>query len=346
MAKRDDSEGGQGRRRTAGGAVTMEAVGRLAGVSQVTVSRALSNPEKVSPDTLRRIQEAIEATGFVPNAIAGALASRKSRLISALVPSITNIVYSAMVQSFSERIRAGGYQIMLSETGFLPETEEAVIAAHLSRRPDGILLTGVQHSAAARRMLLGSRVPVVEIWDLTQNPIDICVGFSHVRSAIATAEFAVERGFAAAATITAGDERAKRRQRAFAAEFHRRTGREVPAVDLEGSATLGGGRAALRTLLDARGFGGGVVFCSSDILAHGALIEASVRGIRVPEQLAIIGFGDQEFASDLSLALTTVRIDRSELGQTAADAVVARIEGRSVPPVTDVGFSIIRRQTA
>ncbi|MGB0904372.1 MAG: LacI family DNA-binding transcriptional regulator, partial [Mangrovicoccus sp.] len=104
------------------GAVTMATIGKLAGVSQVTVSRALSHPEKVSPATLQRIQDAIRMTGFVPNALAGALASKKSCLITALVPSITNVVYSSLLHGFSDILRAEGYQMMVSETGFEPET--------------------------------------------------------------------------------------------------------------------------------------------------------------------------------------------------------------------------------
>src|SRR5690606_25806803 len=99
------------------GGVTMADIGRLAGVTQVTVSRALSTPSKVSPQTLERIRDAIRRTGYVPNALAGALASSRSRLIAALVPSVTNIVYSSLLHAFSDIMWSHGYQIMLSEVG-------------------------------------------------------------------------------------------------------------------------------------------------------------------------------------------------------------------------------------
>ncbi len=214
-----------------GGAVTMATVGRMAGVSQVTVSRALSNPEKVSAETMKRIQEAIRVTGFVPNALAGALASRKSSLITALVPSITNVVYSSLLHGFSEIMRAEGYQLMVSETGFLTETEEALIFTHLSRRPDGILLTGIHHSAAARKMLLGAGIPVVEFWDITQSPVDCCVGFSHTGTGRRTAELAHGWGYRRAATVSAGDERALRRRDGFRNRFAELTGgSNIPGV--------------------------------------------------------------------------------------------------------------------
>ena len=322
----------------------MAAVGRMAGVSQVTVSRALSDPTKVSPETLRRIRAAIEATGYVPNAIAGALASKRSRLVTALIPSITNIVYSAFIRTFGERIRAAGYQLLLSETGFDPAEEEALIAAHLSRQPDAVLLTGIHHSAQARRQLLGAGLPVVEVWDLTDTPIDLCVGFSHAGAAQAVADFALELGFERAATVTAEDERAWRRRDAFAARFGAARGGAVPDAGIAGPARIGSGRQGLARLIDDHGFARGVVFCSSDLLAHGVLIEAQARGLSVPGDLAVIGFGDQEFAADLNPALTTVHVDRDRLGQVAAEAVLARLDGQEpARAVTDLGFRIIRR---
>lgn len=325
----------------------MEAVGRLAGVSQVTVSRALSDPTKVSPATMQRIREAIALTGFVPNALAGALASRKSKLITALVPSITNIVYASMAKAFADRMREKGYQIVLSESGFDPAEEEKLVMAHLSRRPDAILLTGIHHTATTRRMLLGAGIPVVEVWDITDTPIDLCVGFSHVEAGRSVARFAVRSGYERAATVSAGDERALRRKAAFKNEFLR----EVPAapvteIDFDGGASLARGREGLTRLVGA-GFREGVVFCSSDLLAHGVLIEAQARGLSVPKDVAVVGFGDQDFAAHTHPTLTSVRVDRSLLGQTAAEAIISRLtKGNLSAAATDVGFTIIRRESA
>lgn len=325
----------------------MAEVGRLAGVSQVTVSRALSSPDKVSPDTLKRIQDAIARTGYVPNAVAGALASSKSKLIAALVPSVTNIVYSSMLHAFSDIMWGHGYQIMLSETGFDPEREEKAIAAHLSRRPDAILLTGVRHSPGARRMLLNAGIPVVEVWDISDTPIDCCVGFSHIGAGEAAADFAVDAGYRHAATITASDERAARRRDAFAARFAHRAGAPVRGVDYPASATLGLGRRALAHLLEQGLEAGTVIFCSSDQFAQGVLIEAAARGLSVPRDVAVIGFGDQEFAAETDPPLTSIRIDRQVLGQVAANALVDRFARTGhAETVYNVGFELIRRGSA
>ncbi|PRY76622.1 LacI family gluconate utilization system Gnt-I transcriptional repressor [Yoonia maritima] len=334
-------------RKTTSRRVTMEDVGRLAGVSQVTVSRALSDPDKVSPKTLKKITDAIDATGFVPNAIAGALASKKSKLISALVPSITNIVYSAAVASFSSVMREHGYQVLLSETGFDPKDEEAMILTHLSRRPDAVLLTGIHHTAKARQMLLASDIPVVEIWDTTETPIDICVGFSHDRAAVKAAEYAFENGFTCAATLSAGDERALRRRAAFESRFAELAGAAVEnAVHCE-RASLANGRDGLRALQAQSMEKGTFVFCSSDVLAHGMLIEASAQGLKVPTDIAIMGFGDQEFAAHTEPALTTVRVDRTTLGRSAAMALLSRFDSAEpIASVNDIGFEIVARHSA
>lgn len=327
--------------------VTMEAVGKIAGVSQVTVSRALSDPSKVSPKTLKKIQDAIEATGFVPNRVAGALASNKSKLITALVPSLTNIVYSSMIQSFNLRMREAGYQLLLSETGFEPEEEEATIAAHLSRRPDAILLTGVHHSAQARRMVLAADIPVVEVWDYTETPIDMCVGFQHADTGRAAAEFAHRRGYSRAATISAGDERARRRKAAFVTRFQALHAGDMPEINFEANATLARGREGLSQLVDVHCFQGGVIFCSSDILAHGVIIEAQARGLRVPEDIAVIGFGDQEFAAEVEPPLTTIKVDREAFGRAAADILLERFAtGENTVSKVDLGFEMIERRSA
>ena len=328
------------------GTVTMETVGRLAGVSQVTVSRALNDPKKVSAKTLKRIQDAIELTGYVPNMVAGALASKRSQLIAALVPSITNVIYSDLMQNFIDVIRGSGYHVLMAETGFSQEEEQAVLATMLSRRPDGILLTGIHHSAGCKRMLLGAGIPVIEVWDTTESPIDVCIGFSHIRAGEEMAQFAYDRGYRNAMAVSAGDERALRRKDAFCTRFGKLTGTKPGAVCFESGATIERGRSGLAQAIK-NGFTNGVIMCSSDLLAHGVLIEAQARGISVPDEIAVIGFGNQNFSPFTLPALTTVEVDRKHLGTEAAKALIARIAHQELPRNSiDIGFEIIPRASA
>ncbi|MHC1551542.1 LacI family DNA-binding transcriptional regulator [Phyllobacterium sp. K27] len=326
--------------------ITMEMVARLAGVSQVSVSRALNHPDKVAPETLARIQKAIRATGYVPNLVAGALASRRSGIIAALIPSITNLTYSSFLRPFIEATRLAGYQVILAETGFSPEDEQTMVQSLLSRQPEGMLLTGVHHSSECRRMLLGSGLPVVEVWDESETPIDVCVGFSHWEAGRAVARYVQTKGYARAAVITAGDPRAIRRKDAFAAEWMSLGHPGPQVVRFDTPASIANGRDGLKQLLD-NGFSNGAISCSSDLLAHGVLIEAQARGLTIPGDIAVIGFSDQEFAAHTFPTLSTIRVDRLLLGCRAAEALLDRIAGK--PAQTrrvDVGFEIVERESA
>ena len=337
-------------RRGAGG-ITLRDVAKLAGVAPITASRALNTPSAVSPEVLKRVREAVERTGYVPNMLAGSLASNKSRLVAAVVPTIAGPVFLETVQSLTESLAQRGYQLMLGQSGYQDSREDALLEAIIGRRPDGVVLTGIMRSAEGRRRLLASGIPVVETWDLTPTPIDMLVGFSHERIGTEVAEYLHGRGRRRVATISGDDERATRRHHAFSHAAVKlgmcRPGeKEIPSFVVPAPTTLGSGRAGLADLL-ARHPDIDAVFCSSDLLALGVLTEAQARGIAVPGQIAVIGLGDLTFAKDLHPALTTVRIDGTAIGRTAAQFIIDRAEGRTVAsPIHDVGFSIVERASA
>ena len=331
------------RSRRGSGAVTLHDVARLAGVAPITASRALNHPDQVSETVRSKVHEAIARTGYVPNRLAGGLASTRSRLVAAVVPTIAGPVFLETVQSLTEALAEQGYQLMLGQAGYAGHREDALLEAIIGRRPDGIVLTGIMHSAAGRRRLLASGIPVVETWDLTPTPIDMLVGFSHVEVGRAVARFLHGKGRRRLAVVAGDDERAQRRRAAFCAEAEQLGLDAVRMAVVPAPTTLKSGRSALAQLLD----GGGAmdaVFCSSDLLALGVMTEARVRGIAVPADLAVIGFGDLGFAGDLDPALSTVHIKGAAIGRQAAQFIVDRAEGRTVPQqVIDIGFSILER---
>ena len=295
---------------------------------------------------LKKVNEAIARTGYVPNLLAGGLASTRSRLVAAVVPTISGPVFLETVQSLTEALAERGYQLMLGQAGYAGSREDALLEAIIGRRPDGIVLTGILHSTEGRRRLLASGIPVVETWDLTPTPIDMLVGFSHVEVGRAVADFLHTKGRRRFAVVAGDDERARRRLDAFQAAAVALGLPPVQVVVVPAPTTLRSGRAALTTL--TRG-GGDVdaVFCSSDLLALGVMTEAHASGIRVPSQLAVVGFGDLDFAADLHPALTTVHINGAAIGRQAAQFIVDRAEGRTVDPrVIDIGFSIVERHSA
>ena len=333
------------RARRGSGAVTLHDVAKLAGVAPITASRALNTPTKVSADVLQKVADAVARTGYVPNRLAGGLASARSRLVAAVVPTIAGPVFQETVQSLTEALAERGYQLMLGQSGYAGTREDALLEAIIGRRPDGIVLTGIMHSAEGRRRLLACGIPVVETWDLTPTPIDMLVGFSHVDVGRAVAQFLHAKGRRRLGVVAGDDERARRRAGAFAAAAQMLGLPDVAVVLVPAPTTLKRGREGLKELLRAAPRID-AVFCSSDLLALGVLTEARVRGLAVPQRLAVVGFGDLEFAADVEPALTTVHIKGSEIGRQAAQFIVDRAEGLDVAErIVDIGFSIVERQS-
>lgn len=324
---------------------TIVDVARLAGVSAMTVSRALNTPDRVSPEMLARVQDAVQRTNFVPNPMARGLRYSRARLVAALLPTLVGPVFQEMVEALDRAVHERGYQLMIGQTGYDVEREEALLKAVIQRRPDGIVLTGALRSEQGRRALRASGIPVVETWELSPTPVDMMVGFSHAAIGASVVDFFHQRGHRHIGMVSAGDERALTRVSAFTERARQLGMTAVPTAFTPAPSTMGAGRAGLVELL-TRSPKVTAVFCSSDMLALGASIEARERGLAVPKKLAIVGMGDQQVAADAAPPLTTVRIDGTRIGRTAAEMIVGRAEGVAIDqPVVDVGFSIVERQS-
>jgi LacI family gluconate utilization system Gnt-I transcriptional repressor len=332
--------------RRGSGAITLGDVAKLAGVAPITASRAVNTPHQVSADVLKKVRDAVQRTGYVPNRVAGGLASSRSRLIAAVVPNMVVSVFAETIETLNNTLFESGYQLMLGQTGYSAEREEALLEAIIGRRPDGIFLTGIMQSSKGRTRLLASGIPVVESWDLTPTPIDMLIGFSHADIGREVAEFLMAKGRRRFALVRAEDERAMRRAEAFQVVAAKSGLKEVFIDNVGTSRSLMSGRDALsRILLKAPDVD--AIFCSSDLLAMGVLTEALARGIRVPQQLSIVGFGDVPYVANMVPALTTVHINGRSIGQQAANFLIDRAQGRSISqPIVNVGFSIVERDSA
>jgi LacI family gluconate utilization system Gnt-I transcriptional repressor len=306
------------------------------------VSRALNQPHLVRPNTVAKVQAAVQQTGYVRNMMAGALASSRSRLVSLVLPTISTPIFADMVQAASDQLTAAGYQVMLGLSSYEAWREEMLVETILSRRPDGVILTGSLHTDATRRRLQASHVPVVEAWDLTPSPIDMMVGFSHEEVGHAIAQHLLERGYKRIAILAVEDPRAARRNQGLQAGLAKH-GVQVAAIEVMPlPSTFALGRDGLALLLE-RCPDVDAVVCSSDTLAHGVLTEAIARGLAVPQQLAVLGFGDLNFAARTYPPLSTVRVDGANIGRVAAQAILDRLEGKAVSSLTDTGFQLIQR---
>ncbi len=325
--------------------LTVHDVARLAGVSSMTVSRALNTPDKVSPLTLEKVKEVVLRTGYVPNGLASGLRRASAKFVAAVLPTLTGPVFQETVRSLAQALQQSGYQLMIGQTGYAVSREDELLDAVIRRRPDGIVIVGIMHSPEGRRMLISSGIPIVETWDLTPTPVDMLVGFSHERIGDAVCRYLVRKGHRNLALLTADDQRAQLRVEGFrkaAREFHL----EVPTFFVDAPTTLASGRHAMSEALgdfpDTR-----AVFCSSDMLALGAMIELNARGFKVPRDVAVVGLGDNDYAQSLDPPLTTVKIDGVRMGELAARLIVNRSEGLPIEQkIVDIGFEIVERESA
>ncbi len=332
-------------RRAKSASTTIDDVAAAAQVSTATVSRFFNSPEMLKAKTAQRVQEAVNRSGYVPNMLASELASSKSRLVAAVVPVISQSVFNSTIQALSDSLADNGYSVMLCLTGESDAYMLRQLRSIIGRRPDGIILTGRLADADARKMLVDARIPTIETWDLPKNPIDLVVGLSHEAVGRAVARHALKTGRRRALLVTANGARALARAHSFARAMRAGGAPEPKMAMFSTSTTFGQGRSAV-----ADHFAGGgrldLIVCSSDLCAHGVLHELQIRGIRVPGDVAVIGFGDLDFASQVTPALTTVKIDGGRIGKEAVKFLMRRAQGVKIErPVVDIGFTLVVRES-
>lgn len=326
----------------------MQDVARLANVSVITVSRVLREPERVAEDTRSRVLAAIESIGYVPNLVARSLKSRRSGVVAAVIPSVTHSIVAEVVRGMTEVLEEEGLHLLLADSGFSPKEEEDLVAAFLARRPDAMYLTGTTHTPGTRRMLDAARIPVVETGNLTPTPIDMVVGYSNVDAARATTHALIARGRRHVGYLgQSGREyidRVQDRHSGYLAAL-RDHGLDSGALEEEVELSFRGGAAGIAALL-RRTPDVDAVFCTSDVIAIGALFECQRRGIGVPGRIAICGMDDQEIASQCVPSLTTMRMPRHEMGRRAAALLCRRLAGGRVEDrIVDLGFHLVLRET-
>lgn len=323
-------------------AATLHDVAKAAGVSLITASRALSNPGVVSKKTIEKVQAAVDSTGYIPNLLAGGLKSKRSLMVGGIVPALSVAQFLPTVQALTTELASAGYQLILGQTSYDAGQEESVLNTMIGRQPDGIVMTGLVQSQKARDRLRRSGIPVVETWDLSDRPVDMLVGFSHVKVGSAVGGYFLSKGWKHIGIATGDDHRARMRRDGFQTTL----GRELPTAIVPAPSSLELGRRALAELLE-KDPQLEAVSCSSDQLAQGVMVEALARGLRVPQDLAICGFGNADFGAHTVPSISTVHVDGAEIGRLAARLIVARCRGESVAqPVVDVGFRMIERQSS
>ena len=327
----------------------MADVARRAGVATITVSRALATPERVSADVRERVRAAVEASGYVPNLAAGTLKSQRSRMVAAIVPTLRNSIFAGTVEGLAEGLRVQGYQLLLASSGYSMQAEEEILQNLLGQQPVAVVLTGTRHTPAVRAMLRGRRIPVVETWDLSDEPIDRVVGFSNLEASRQLTHALAARGYRRitfAGTPPDVERRSGQRQAGYLRAVEE-LGLVPDVIELGDLAvSIDAGARAVDQLL-ARPRPPEALFMVNDLVAFGAVQACQRRGVPVPAALAIAGFGDFEVARSSHPPLTTVRVPGDAIGRVTAERVVAALSGNDTAPrVLDLGFEVVMRGSA
>ncbi|MGE0502396.1 MAG: LacI family DNA-binding transcriptional regulator [Rhizobiaceae bacterium] len=336
-----------GRSRRGGGKPTIADVARHAGVGAITVSRAMREPDRVSPELRAQIAAAVEALGYVPDRNARALASARADIVAVLVPSLTNNVFAEVVRGIYDGLGDGHLQIHLGNTHYSGLEEERLLQAFLSQRPSAVVVSGIDQTPAARRMLEDAGCPVVQIMETGPDPIDMMIGFSHVEGGRMVTRHLIDAGYRRIGFIGARmDPRSQRRMAGYRAAVEAAglyDPRLVTTTPIPSSVSLG--RELLREAL-AKAPHLDAVFCNNDDLALGVLFECSRAAIAVPSRIGIAGFNDLDMMEVAFPSLTSVRTPRYQIGRQAIAMARAAIAGkRPETTVVDTGFELKPRES-
>ena len=303
--------------------LTLRDVSEASGVSEMTVSRVLRNRGDVSEATREKVLHAARTLGYVPNKIAGALASQRVNLVGVIIPSLSNMVFPEVMTGISEVLEDTGLQPVVGVTNYSPDREEAVIYEMLSWRPSGLIIAGLEHTDAARAMLAQAGVPIVEIMDIDGSPVDSAVGISHRRAGRQMAETIIAAGYrniAFLGTQMPNDHRARKRLEGFEEALAKAGLALVDREFYSGGSALLKGREMTEAVLN-RNPQVDFLYYSNDMIGAGGLLYCLDKGLDVPGKIGLAGFNGVELLDGLSRKLATMDACRLEIGRRAAEII-------------------------
>ena len=329
--------------------VRLEEVAVAAGVSTITASRCISNPGRVSEKTREHVLRVAAQLGYIPNRLASSLASSKTKVVGAVIPTMLNPVHSVVLQAAFGILAPAGYQLLLGMSHYSKIAELDLVRTFLGHRVDGLLLTGQDHAPECAALLQRAGMPTVEMFEYIAEPIDIGVGSSNFEAGFSLGNYLITRGkrhLVFVGHTDFNDSRIMGRQDGIvaAAREHGMTDARTYTVPSEPGSGTGG--EIVGTILREAAETDAIVFAGHQ-LAVGAIRYALDIGVEVPRRLAIAGFGDSPVAQWIKPSLTTVKFPLEEMGRQAGKALLQRLGGmKGGPRTVRLGFEIVSRESA
>lgn len=334
-----------------GSGARMRDVAKRAGVSAMTVSRALNEPSKVSPEMRERVLSAVKDIGYVPNHLASCFSSNRSTTIGLIVPSIDNSIYTQTIKGLSEVIRQSGFQLMIAESGYDANEEEELITAFLGHRVSGLVLHNTEHTPRAAEMIRKSGIPVVENGNIPAEPLDMVVSYSNRDAAFAMTMHLARLGYkhiAFASLYSAQNDRSRGRLEGYQAALDQLGRAQDPRLIIEVDRGLTAGAEAVTRVIDSAPEVD-ALFCAGDVLVVGAMFECQRRGWAIPQRIALASFDDVDLLRNIVPSVTTLRLPRYDIGERSAQMLFRRINDGAEHlrgSIVDLKFEVIQRESA
>ena len=327
---------------------TLREVALTAQVSEMTVSRVLRGKSNVSEATRERVLKTIDDLGFVPNKIAGALATMgSSNLIAVIIPSLKSQIFTEVLSGITSHLDDEGYKPVIGISDYEIEKEEELIQSMMSWRPAGLIISNNKHTEKAQRILMNAGIPIVEMMQVVDDPLDSCVGIVHEEAGALIARHFIKKGYREIGYVgwAAPNDTVQKRLTGFT-ETLKGSGVSVcDEITFDSPPDLELGKEAMRLLLDRRPNLDAIYF-SNDVSAVGGLFHCMSTGISVPDDVAIAGFSGLQLGQILPQPLTTVKLARFEIGSTSAKIITDRIKGTNPARVQTMGIEFIEGATA
>lgn len=325
---------------------TLASIAERVGVSVNTVSRALRSPNTVRIELRKRINIAMEELNYVPNRLAGGLSGMRTGIVGVVVTSLYYSEFASIIDTLQSALLECDLQVMLANTRYNPDQELKLVRSILSWRPAAVAIIGIDHPPKVVELLKASGIPIIEMWDSGGPVIDTAIGFDHHAVGTAQARHLIDQGYRRLAFVGSLRENDRRAQkRLLGVETEAASAGIAPIV--KRTEPQGGnpdlGEKLVLNLFETHPDTDAVI-CNSDVVAFGVMRGLRKLGRRVPEDVGVIAFGDNEAAACITPPLTTIRPDRERIGRLTADAIVARINGGE-PQTTVVNWQLVARES-
>lgn len=329
--------------------VTMRDVAKAVGKSPMTVSRALRDDMTVSAKTRAEVRKVAAELGYVYDSTAQAFRTQKSGFVAVTLPSVNNANFAETFRALTNGLMSSGLQLLLGSTNYRVEREEELVQQLLTRNPEALVLTGGHHSPATRNLVQARNLPVIEMWDLPDRPLGHVVGFSNFDAMAHIVDHLVATGRRKLAFVGASegaDMRGAVRRAGVIAASQKHGLPDVEIIDAgPAPVSMRHGSAVVEEIgRDIARFD--ALVCVSDPVAFGCLSAVERMGLRVPDDLAITGFGHFEVAKVSNPRITTVNVQAEQIGHEVVNLLREIFDGEISAPVRiDVGSSFVQGET-